>query len=239
MSSADHPRSTPRCRARRHVGILAALFVLASALLGFALISDWVGAGKTHGFDRSVLLLFRVTGDPAQPIGPWWVEIAARDITALGGMTVVSLVSLVAAGYLAVDRRYGSAALVLITVGSAMLAGTYLKLGFDRPRPDLVPHGVTVETLSFPSSHAMMSAVTYLTLGALLAQSQSDRRHAVYVMAVATTLTLLIGLTRVYLGVHWPTDVLAGWCVGTAWAMGCWLFAAWWRRSRASGSVSV
>jgi Membrane-associated phospholipid phosphatase len=225
--------------ARHDIGLLAAILVFAATLLGFAVLSDIVVSGSTHAFDRHVLLLLRVPGDPSQPIGPRWLEIAARDITSLGGFTVISLVSLFAAGYLAVDRRGGSATLVLITVGSAMLAGTYLKLGFDRPRPDLVPHGVVVETLSFPSSHAMMSAVTYLTLGALLAQGRSRRRHAVYVLAVATTLTLLIGLTRVYLSVHWPTDVLAGWCVGAAWAMGCWLLTAWWRRPRGGSSASA
>lgn len=222
-------------RTHHDIGLLAAILVFAATLLGFAVLSDSVVSGYTHAFDERVLLLLRFPGDPSQPIGPQWLDIAARDITSLGGFTVTGLVSLLAAGYLALDRRYGSAALILITVSSAMLAGTYLKLGFDRPRPDLVPHGVVVETLSFPSSHAMMSAVTYLTLGALLAQSRSGRWHAVYVMAVATTLTLLIGLTRVYLGVHWPTDVLAGWCVGSAWAMGCWLLAAWWRRTGGGG----
>lgn len=231
--SRSIPRLSTLVRSGGHeLGILAAILVCAAGLLGFAVISDEVTEGETHAFDRRVLLMLRAPDDPSQPIGPQWVEIAARDITSLGSFTVLTLVSLAAAGYLAINRRPGAGLLLLAAIGTAMLLSIELKAGFDRPRPDLVPHGVAVETLSFPSSHAMMSAVTYLTLGALLAQSQSGRWHAVYVMAIATTLTLLIGLTRVYFGVHWPTDVLAGWCVGAAWAMGCWLLTAWWRRPR-------
>jgi undecaprenyl-diphosphatase len=108
-----------------------------------------------------------------------------------------------------------------------VLLSSLLKLGFDRPRPDLVAHGAQVYSASFPSGHALMSAVAYLTLGALLARVQKGRRLKLYVLAVAVTLTFLIGVSRVYLGVHWPTDVLAGWCIGSAWALTCWVLAIW------------
>lgn len=102
-----------------------------------------------------------------------------------------------------------------------------LKMGFDRVRPDLVPHGSFVYTASFPSGHALMSAVTYLTLGALLASVHSPARVKAYFLAVAMVLTLLVGVSRVYLGVHWPTDVAAGWSVGAAWALMSWLLMRW------------
>lgn len=216
---------------RLDLGILAAILLFATTLLGFALISDVVVEGETHAFDRAVLLQLRTVGDPNNPIGPKWVEVAARDITSLGGITVLSLVALAVAGYFLTDRRYASALLVVVSVGGGMLLNMGLKAGFDRPRPDIVAHAVEVQTLSFPSAHAMLSAVTYLTLGALLAQTRRHRRQSVYVLAIAVLLTLLIGVSRVYLGVHWPTDVLAGWCVGAAWAMGCWLVIGWHQRS--------
>ncbi|WP_223291580.1 phosphatase PAP2 family protein [Defluviicoccus vanus] len=216
---------------RLDLGILAAILLFAATLLGFALISDVVVEGETHAFDRAVLLQLRTAGDPDNPIGPKWVEVAAGDITSLGGITVLSLVALAVAGYLLIDRRYASTLLVFVSVGGGMLLNMGLKAGFDRPRPDIVVHAVEVHTLSFPSAHAMLSAVTYLTLGTLLAQTRLHRRQSVYVLAIAVLLTLLIGVSRVYLGVHWPTDVLAGWCVGAAWAMGCWLVIGWQQRS--------
>ena len=103
--------------------------------------------------------------------------------------------------------------------GETRTCSTLLKMGFDRARPDLVPHGSFVSTASFPSGHAMMSAVTYLTLGALLASVHSPTRVKAYLLALALVLTLLVGLSRIYLGVHWPTDVAAGWAVGAAWAL--------------------
>ncbi len=116
-------------------------------------------------------------------------------------------------------------------VFGAVLSGTIvsqlLKIGFARPRPDLVPYGTEVFTASFPSGHAMMSAVVYLTLGALLARTESRRRVKSYVMAIAAVLTLLVGLSRIYLGVHWPSDVVAGWALGAGWAAFAWLVMLW------------
>ncbi|WP_081852941.1 phosphatase PAP2 family protein [Bosea sp. 117] len=209
---------------------LATLLAAASALLGFALIADAVTEGETHSFDTALLLAFRNPADLAQPIGPAWLHVVIRDITVLGDTTILALVTLIVVGYLLIDGKRGAAAFVAISIVSGTLLSFGLKSGFERPRPDLVAHLVKVQTMSFPSGHAMMSALTYLTLGALLARTQSRRRIKAYILGVAMVLTLLIGASRVYLGVHWPTDVLAGWCAGSAWALMCWLIVLWLQR---------
>jgi undecaprenyl-diphosphatase len=181
--------------------------------------------GETHAFDRAVLLAFRNPLDPSDPIGPTWLEIMFRDITALGGTTVLTLMTIAVIGFLLIDGKRAAAVLVLVSVVGGVLLSSVLKFGIDRPRPDLVAHLVEVHTASFPSGHAMLSAVVYLTLGGLLSRVEGPRRIKIYVLSVAVTLTFLIGLSRVYLGVHWPTDVLAGWCAGAAWAVLCWRVA--------------
>ncbi len=205
---------------------LAIFLVLAVMLLGFANIADEVGEGETRAFDNAVLMAMRSSDDPSDPIGPEWFEEAVRDITSLGSATVLVLVSLIVIGFLLMSSAEGAAGLVAVAVGGGMLLVRLLKGFFERSRPDVVPQAVQVFTNSFPSGHATLSAVTYLTLGALLARVERPRAARMYFLGVAITLTVLVGLSRVYLGVHWPTDVLAGWCVGGAWAILCWLVAA-------------
>ncbi|QIB33054.1 phosphatase PAP2 family protein [Ancylobacter pratisalsi] len=205
--------------------MVLALIGVAAGLLIFALIADEVVEGETHAFDEAILLAFRTAGDPADPVGPRWLEMAVRDITSLGSSTVLMLVTLAAIGFLVADRKRATALFVFLAVAGGVLLSFLLKIGFDRPRPDLVAHLVDVHTLSFPSGHAMGSAVTYLTLGVLIVRTDYERRVKAYVLGVAVGLTILIGISRIYLGVHWPTDVLAGWCVGGAWALLCWLIA--------------
>lgn len=226
------PPAEPRAARdrRRLAAALSALLLLTGLLLAFAELADEVTDGETHAFDRAVLLALRTSGDSADPVGPAWLEAVFRDITALGGTPVLAIVTLVALGYLLLAGRRATALLVTAAVGGGVLLSNLLKAGFQRPRPDLVAHLVDVSSPSFPSGHAMMSTVTWLTLGALLATVQSTRRMKVYVIAVGASLALLVGASRVYLGVHWPTDVLAGWCIGAAWALGCWLAAGWLRR---------
>ncbi|MBB3948763.1 phosphatase PAP2 family protein [Aureimonas jatrophae] len=206
---------------------LVVLLLASGAIGAFLAIAGEVGEGDTHAFDDAILLWFRTPGDPSDPIGPLWVELAFRDITALGGMTVLTLITVTVAAYLALVRKWSSALLVLASVLGAILVSSLLKLGFDRPRPDVVSHLVDVHTLSFPSGHAMLSAATYLTLGALLSRTQAALTTRIYLMGVAIALTLLIGTSRIFLGVHYPTDVLAGWCAGSAWALLCWTVARW------------
>jgi undecaprenyl-diphosphatase len=150
-----------------------------------------------------------------------------RDLTSLGSPTVLALFTIAAVSYLCIDGKRAAALFVAVSITGGAVLMSLLKFGFARPRPELVSHLINVNSFSFPSGHATMAAVTYLTLGVLLARVQKRRRMKLYLLAVASILVLLVGFTRVYLGVHWPTDVLAGWCIGTAWAMGCWLIATW------------
>jgi undecaprenyl-diphosphatase len=193
----------------------------------FIEIADLVSAGESSTFDARVLLLMRSPGDRADPVGPAWIEELGRDFTALGGIAVLALITIAAAGFLALERKYRALVLIVVAVVGGLVLSTALKYLFARPRPDLVPHGSAVYTASFPSGHSMMSAITYLTLGALLARVQTRKRLKAYLLCLAIFLTLLVGISRVYLGVHWPTDVLAGWTVGAVWAILCWLVVRW------------
>lgn len=214
--------------ARREIVSVVAFLGIALALLGFAEISDEVteGEGEVRWFDGGLLQALR-TSDPADPIGPRAFEEVVVEITALGGFGVLALVTLLVVGYLLMQRKWADATLMLVATIGGTLISEGLKVGFSRPRPDLVAHVVEVHSMSFPSGHAMLSAVTYLTVGALLARSQTRTAERGYILGAAIVLTLLIGASRVYLGVHWPTDVLAGWCLGAAWALLCWIAATW------------
>jgi undecaprenyl-diphosphatase len=206
---------------------LIGIILAAGALSIFAKLADSIGEGSTRRFDDWLLLALRTAGDPADPLGPKWFEEAMRDITALGSTVVLALMVLGIVGFLAMTRRAYAALTVLISVIGGVLVSQGLKFAFARPRPDLVPHGTEVYTASFPSGHSMMAAVVYLTLGALLARTQSSRSVKAYILTVAVVLAALVGVSRVYLGVHWPTDVLAGWTLGGVWAFACWLAMLW------------
>lgn len=207
------------------IGPLLTLGAASILAWAFVALADEVREDATAAIDRSLMLMFRKPGNPAEPLGPIWVQEAARDITGLGGNTIIIFITFAAFVYLLLVRKRGAAVFVILAVVGGMLLSSMLKIGFDRARPDIVPHAVPIYTASFPSGHAMLSAVVYLTLGALLARVQDRRRVKAYFLSLAIVLTLMIGVSRVYLGVHWPSDVLAGWCAGSAWAALCW-FAA-------------
>jgi undecaprenyl-diphosphatase len=200
------------------VEVLVAFLAIAFLAFVFVAIASEMAEGDTLAWDRQILTALRATADPSHPVGPDWLLKSMRDLTALGGVSVLTLVTVVVTGYLAASRRIGLALFVALSTIGGAIGGTILKELFLRPRPLVVPHLVDVDSLSFPSGHALNSAVIYLTLGALLARAEARPSVRIYVIGVAIFLTMLIGISRVYLGVHYPSDVLAGWCAGAAWA---------------------
>ncbi len=214
---------------KNETGAIAAVIVAAALLLLFGALAEEVVEGDTHRLDRAVLMAFRTSGNPADLIGPDWFEEMVRDVTALGSYAFVIIIVTAATGYLLLMRKHGLALLLLAAEAGGMLFSTLLKELFDRPRPD-IEHAAKVFTASFPSGHATLSAVTFLTLGALLTRVTTDRKSKIYFMATAIVLTVLVGLSRLYLGVHYPSDIIAGWCVGSAWAVLCWGAATWHQR---------
>lgn len=204
-----------------------ALAVAVALVLGFTV------ARYPFGFDRAILLALRTAGDLGQPIGPDGLRLAMIDFTALGGRTVLTTVVVLALGLLAIRQLWLTAGLVLAaTLIGSILSGS-AKLLFGRPRPELVDHLVEVRGLSFPSGHATNSAIIYLTLALLITQVVPGRSTRAYIIGGAVLLTGIIGVSRVYLGVHWPSDVLAGWSIGTCWALAWWFFGAWLRHRMA------
>lgn len=194
-------------------------------LLVFLKLASEVMEGETLAFDKRIVLAFRKADDLSRPIGPAWVESSLLDITALGGPTVITLVVLAVVGFLLLQARYHSALAIVLTAASGEVLNAALKTMFMRPRPDVVPHLRAAFETSFPSGHAMQSAIIYLTLGAMLMRLSDRRLTKIYCWTVAVLATFLVGVSRVYLGVHYPTDVLAGWIVGLLWASVCWAAA--------------
>ncbi len=210
-------------RTRRPPWLIVAGAVIVAALWLLIKIASEVREGEVLGIDRALMLAMRLPGQPAIPAGPAWLPSTMRDLTALGGGPVLTLVILAVATFLALKRQWHTAAIVVIATTSGGLAIAGLKEFFARARPDLIDHlGVTVSSASFPSGHAGNSAIVYLTLATLLFPVIAEARQRVFVTLVALLLTGLIGISRVYLGVHWPSDVLAGWLFGALWAL------AWW-----------
>ncbi|MBI1181011.1 MAG: phosphatase PAP2 family protein [Alphaproteobacteria bacterium] len=207
------------------VRVLLSLLFIAGVALAFGKLTSEVFEGDTRAFDRTVLLAFRHADNLSVPVGPAWLEGAFRDVTSFGSTAVLTLIVVAVAGYLLIERKRAMAVLVVASVAGGGLLNTLMKEAFGRQRPDIVPHLMTEASLSYPSAHAMVSAVTYLTIGILLARNEQHGATRAYVFGVAVAITLLVGGSRVYLGVHWPTDVLAGWMAGAVWALGCWLVA--------------
>ncbi|WP_091740429.1 phosphatase PAP2 family protein [Phenylobacterium immobile] len=202
---------------------LLLLFAIVGAVWAFLSIGGEIAEGESLGFDRQMLLALRTPGDLNDPIGGRGFEEAMRDVTALGGFTLLTLFTVIAVlTFLAHGKRLHAAILTVAVLG-AQFTGSNLKHIYGRPRPDVVPHGVYVYSGSFPSGHSLMSAATYLTLAVLLASLESRRSVKLTFFALAVLLMGAIGFSRVYLGVHWPSDVLGGWCAGAAWAMAAWI----------------
>jgi undecaprenyl-diphosphatase len=214
----------------RKKAALLSLSAIACLLFTFGVIAQNVTEGRSLAFDRRILLVLRDPINPSAPVGPVWVQETARDLTSLGSIIVLSILSLAVSGYLFLARKSAAVWLMIVAVFGGIALNDLLKPAFARPRPDLVYQAARVFTSSFPSGHAELSAIAYLTIAALLAQTQSSFKIGFYFIAVAALLTILIGVSRVYLGVHYPSDVLGGWCIGVAWALACWAMVTWIQR---------
>lgn len=206
-------------------GFLGVVFLTASALWAFFAIAGEVAEGETGGFDAAILLALHPAHRTGGSTEPAWLWEFARDITGLGSVGVLALVVVSACVFLLLANRLGTALFILVATTLSGGVNTLLKLFFNRPRPTLIDHNLHVYSSSFPSGHAMLSATVYLILAAVLARTTDRWRLRLFILSVATLLSGLIGLSRMYLGVHWPSDVLAGWAAGAAWAMGAWSIA--------------
>jgi undecaprenyl-diphosphatase len=202
---------------------LGSLCVITAAIWLFIVIAGEVLEGDTHAIDARVLQVLRSPDDPEMLRGPLWLKETVRDITALGGYPVLILTTAGVVGFLWMAGHPRDARYVLTAVVGGWILAYALKSLFGRPRPDIVPHLSDVMSSSFPSGHSLMSAVVYLTLGTMLTRLVEGRRLKLYFLGVAALLALLVGLTRLWMGVHFPSDVVAGWCLGLAWAELCWL----------------
>jgi len=210
--------------------VFVAALLVVLGVWAFVFLLDEVREGETTSFDSRILRALRQPGDASRLIGPAWVESVVRDVTALGGVVVLILVVGSVAGFLLLVRRYHMMWLVLVATVGATAINSTIKGLVGRERPTVVPRLTDVRSESFPSGHSAMSAAVYLTLGGLLAQTVSKRSIKLYFLGVAMTATLLVGFSRVCLGVHYPTDVLAGWTMGLVWALLCWLVARYLQR---------
>ena len=218
---------------RRIAWAWPALGVLVLSLVLFGVhLADELIEGESFSFDTRLLLALRVPGHPQTPVGPAWLLQSAVDITALGGFTLMVLFGLAALVWLLWIRRPGAAAWIAVSLVGSWVIDQTLKHWIARPRPELVPHLAQVTDASFPSGHAMVSAAVYLTLALMLADGAKHWTARAAIVAFGSLIAILIGCSRVYLGVHWPSDVLAGWSLGTAWALAVWAGNRWLRHRR-------
>lgn len=226
---------------RAHGEFRTLWLVLVATAFGFLFfrLGSEVLDGETQAFDEYVLRALRRADDPDRLIGPAWGERVALDLTTLGGPPVIVLGVVLTLGYLFAARRRVAAFTVLASSIGAFALEATLKGLYDRARPVVVPPLAHASSASFPSGHATLAAGVYLTVAALLARESSSPRARRYVMFAGVTVTLLVGLTRVVLGVHYPSDVLAGWALGSAWALLCASAARRWGRSKPSSGIEA
>jgi undecaprenyl-diphosphatase len=217
------PKFLTSLRKRIEGRALILMIGAAGAVWAFFNVASEVGEGETLALDKHILLALRNPADPSDPIGSPSFQEAMRDVTALGGVTVMTLVSVVGVLAFLMHRRRWHAGILAATVFLAFVSSEGFKDFYGRPRPELVPHGSYVYSSSFPSGHSTLSTATFLTLAMLIASLEPSRGTKQMVFALAVLLVLGIGFSRVYLGVHWPSDVLAGWCLGAAWALAAWM----------------
>lgn len=224
----NHPMTTLRTRANdwwrsRPCQVIACILLFSFLVCSYVFIelADEVTEGSTQQFDEWCVRALRRADDPTLPIGPSWMREAGMDATALGSPLVLVMAVASAVGLLAICGEYRLASATLLATTGGGFLSLILKYIVGRPRPTVVPHLREVTTPSFPSGHAMLSAVVFLTIGVMLMRSVRSRRVKFYILLWSMFLAFVVGISRVYLGVHYPTDVLGGWLAGIAWALVC------------------
>lgn len=208
------------------------LLLAAGGFFAFSKLASEVVEGESLKIDTLILHMLRNSADSSYPWGPQWLEEMMRDFTGLGGVGVLTLVTLSAAIYLYLIKRKDLMVYLLTAVGIGTIFNNLLKYVFGRARPELFPHGSITDTASFPSGHSLVAAIVYLTIGLMLAEAQKRYSIKTYILSLSILIILLVGISRVYLQVHWPSDVLAGWLGGTAWALMFWIIAHYMRKGR-------
>lgn len=184
---------------------------------GFAIITAVVLTGQSEGIDSAGLLFWR-RGAMLVPVGPPWLLEGVRDVTALGGVFLRNLVAIGALAALISLRLHREAVLLAATVMGGWLLNTALKLMVGRPRPLIVPHLTEAGGQSFPSGHSFNSAVVYIAIALAFAAMTPVRRVRWSLVGIAMLASLAVAFSRVWLGVHFPSDALAGWLGGAGWA---------------------
>ena len=196
------------------------IFVTVGAVLAlagtwaFAALAMHVRRGATQRFDDAILHWVAAHQVP-------WLHVAMLQVTELGTGVVVMMVVAIAALFLWLTKHKHSASLLLVTTAVGILINSMLKDVFHRTRPSIFPTGVEVFSSSFPSGHSMSAAIVYGTVAYLAARLQQHHWSRIVTALVAFALILLIAASRIYLGVHYPSDTLAGMVIGFAWAAFC------------------
>lgn len=221
-----------RLAARIEVSLLALWVALIAAIWAFLSLAGELREGELTAFDTWVLIALRHTGLPHEAIGPRWLTDSMRDITALGSFTVLFLITIVAVSMLAMHGKKRQAGVLAAGVVLAQISGQFLKLFYGRTRPSFAVYGDLPTSLSFPSGHSTVATATYFLLALIVAGLEVRTAAKVLVFAMAALLAIGIGFSRVYLGVHWPSDVIAGWCVGGFWALAASLVLSEFGRTR-------
>ena len=216
--------------------VLTSVIAIIVGTLGFILIAAFVSRGSTDIIDIKILKSFRHADNLTLPLGPRWLFEIMRDITSLGGAPILTLITLFVIGYFILKKQYSMLIIILLAVTGGAVMELELKELFGRIRPQIIPNLIAEKSFGFPSGHSMMSAIMYLSLAALIARLQTRWRDKIYIISIAVFLSFMIGISRVYLGVHYPTDVLGGWSLGLAWASFCW-FIAWYLGNKNSGRI--
>jgi undecaprenyl-diphosphatase len=212
---------------------LVAIMLIAAGLLAFLRLGDAVRAGRTLDLDRRIILALRDSANPGQPRGSFWTRNILHDLTALGGVGVLTLTVAVAVIFLWVNRRRRHAAVLLGTVTAATVIGEMIKSAYNRSRPDLVAYGDYFSESSFPSGHSNIATVVWMTLALIVASLERTRIGKATAFVAGGFISLTAGASRVYFAVHWPSDVVGGWILGSGWALMAWIVLGAWTKDPA------